>query len=220
MERMVIDAVRGSPTVAPSRTAHFQSKGRCQTPIRRAPSDSSETESEGEGTSATERQPDSSSEDTGESSYYEDSDSATESDLITKSFKRVSVPLTKGSGSTQISSGQQQTETDTSEFSSQDTTLQEIRERAQPTGGISSKAKRRKGDRRPTRRGVPKREEFFSKIGWTRSFISGPADPVHNPLMVWCHVCKKNFSIKSKPHMRSSGITAPAPFTPRSTLAL
>ena len=42
------------------------------------------------------------------------------------------------------------------------------------------------------------REEFFSKIGWTRSFISGPADPLHNPLMVWCHICKKNFSIKSK----------------------
>ena len=112
MERMVIDAVQCSPTVAPSRTAHFQSKGRCQKPMRRAPSDSSETESEGEGTSATERQPDSSSEDTGESSCYEESDSATEMDLITKSFKRVSVPLTKGSGSTQTSSGQQQTETD------------------------------------------------------------------------------------------------------------
>ena len=42
------------------------------------------------------------------------------------------------------------------------------------------------------------KEEFFSKIGWTRSFISGYANPVHNPLMVWCHICKKNFSIKSK----------------------
>ena len=25
-----------------------------------------------------------------------------------------------------------------------------------------------------------------------------PADPVHNPHMVWCHMCKKNFSIRSK----------------------
>ena len=41
------------------------------------------------------------------------------------------------------------------------------------------------------------REEFFAKIGWTRSFISGPADPMHNPYMVWCHMCK-NFSIRSK----------------------
>ena len=140
-------------------------------------------------------QPDSSSEDTGESSFYGESDSATEMDLITKSFKRVSAPLTKGSDSTQTSSGQQQTEPDMSEFSSQDTTLQEMGERAQLTGGTPSKAKKRKGDRRLTRRGVPMREEFFSKIGWT---ISGPADPVHNPLMVWCHICKKNFSIKSK----------------------
>ena len=42
------------------------------------------------------------------------------------------------------------------------------------------------------------REEFLSKIGWTRSFISGPSDPLHNPYMVWCHMCKKNFSIKTK----------------------
>ena len=42
------------------------------------------------------------------------------------------------------------------------------------------------------------REEFFAKIRWTRSFISGPADPVHNPHMVWCHMCKKTFSIRSK----------------------
>ena len=42
------------------------------------------------------------------------------------------------------------------------------------------------------------REEFFKKIGWTRSFNSGPADPIHNPLMVWCHVCKRNVSINTK----------------------
>ena len=42
------------------------------------------------------------------------------------------------------------------------------------------------------------REEFFRKIGWTRSFISGPADPLHNPLMVWCHVCKRYFFIETK----------------------
>ena len=42
------------------------------------------------------------------------------------------------------------------------------------------------------------REVFFSKIGWTRSFYSGPADPLHNPHMVWCHICEKNFSIRFK----------------------
>ena len=194
MQRMVIDAVRGSPTVAPSPTAHFLSKGRCQTPMRRAPSDSSETESEKEGATAVARQPDSSSEGTGESSHYEESNRATEMDLLTQSFKKTTVP-SQTPDEVQPSSSQQQKEPDLSEFSSQDTTLQELREQSRST---TSKSKKRKSDRRLTRRGVPMKEEFFSKKGWTRSFISGPADPVHNPLMVWCHICKKNFSIKSK----------------------
>ena len=40
------------------------------------------------------------------------------------------------------------------------------------------------------------REEFFSKFGWTRSFISRPADPLHNPYMVWCRIRKSNCSTK------------------------
>ena len=83
--------------------------------------------------------------------------------------------------------------------SSLDITLSEVRDQL-PTqstrrGASTPKSTRTKGVRR---RGVPMREEFFSKIGWTRSFISGPADPLHNPYMVWCHMCKKNFSIKTK----------------------
>ena len=179
-ERMVIDAVRGSPTVAPSRTAHFHSKGRCQTPMRRSPSGSSETESEEEGATAAARQPDSSSEGTGESSYYEESDSATEMDLITQSFKKTTVPP-KNPDETRTPFSQPQNEPDVSEFSSRDTTLQELREQARPITRTASKSKKRKSDRRLTRRGVAMREEFFSKIGWTRSFISGPADPVHDP---------------------------------------
>ena len=42
------------------------------------------------------------------------------------------------------------------------------------------------------------KEEIFSKIGWTNSVISGPADPLHNPHMVWCNICKKNISVKTK----------------------
>ena len=42
------------------------------------------------------------------------------------------------------------------------------------------------------------REELFKKIGWTKSFISAPADPIHKPLIVLCHICKRNFSIKTK----------------------
>ena len=65
MERMVIDAIRGSPTVALSRTAPLQSKGRCQTPMQWAPIDPSETESDGEESTARAGQQGTSSEGTG-----------------------------------------------------------------------------------------------------------------------------------------------------------
>ena len=42
------------------------------------------------------------------------------------------------------------------------------------------------------------RDEFLRRLDGQGSFISGPADPIHNPHMVWCHVCKENFSIKTK----------------------
>ena len=42
------------------------------------------------------------------------------------------------------------------------------------------------------------RVESFQNISWTRSFISRPADPVQNTLMVVCQICKRNFSIKTK----------------------
>ena len=43
---MVIDAVRGSPTTAPSRTAHFRAKGHARTPARSDHSRSSSTETD------------------------------------------------------------------------------------------------------------------------------------------------------------------------------
>ena len=196
MERMVLDAVRGSPTALPSRTSHFQLRGRAQTPGPRSQSDS-ETDSDHPG-SASDR-PGSSAEDTGGSSFYEETDSATEMDLISKSFKQTPVILQSGGIREEIEDTQQQAELGAEGYSSQDTTLHEMREQAQKNLDAGpSKSKKKKGNRRLSRRGVPMREEIFSKIGWTRSFISGPADPLHNPHMVWCHICKKNFSIKSK----------------------
>ena len=119
-------------------------------------------------------------------------------DLITRSFKKSSVPGNEDPIRTPTSSRQQRFEPASSEYRSQDTTLLAIREQAQVAIETSSRTKRRKENKRLTRRGIPMREEVFSEIGWTRSFISGPAYSVHNPYMVWCHVCKKNFSIKSK----------------------
>ena len=45
IERMILDAVRGSPTIAPSRAGHFQLGARAQSPYRYADSDSSDAES-------------------------------------------------------------------------------------------------------------------------------------------------------------------------------
>ena len=84
---------------------------------------------------------------------------------------------------------------ETTDPSSQDTTLLELQEQARGTKAKSpARRKLTNRSRRLASRGVPMREDFFAKIGWTRSFISGPADPD----MVWCHMCKKNFSIRSK----------------------
>ena len=196
MERMVLDAVRGTPTALPSRTSHFQLKGRAQTP---GPGSQSDSESDSDLLGTASDQPGSSSDDTGGASFYEETDSATEMDLITKSFKQTPSQPLVGGIQTDTPNSQQHIELDAEGPSSQDTTLYEMREQAQKdqTEG-HSKSRKKKGNKRLSRRGVPMREEFFSKIGWTRSFISGPADPLHNPLMVWCHICKKNFSIKSK----------------------
>ena len=196
MERMILDAVRGTPTALPSRTSHFQLRWRAQTPGPRSQSDS-ETDSDHPGTASD--HPGSSADDTVGSSFYEETDSATEMDLISKSFKQTpALPLGRETQADTLSI-QQQTGLEAEGSSSQDNTLHEKREQAQKDlGEEPSRSKKKKGNEILSRRGVPMREEVFSKIGWTRSFISGPADPLHNPHMVWCHICKKNFSIKSK----------------------
>ena len=193
MERMVIDAVRGSPTALPDRTAHFQIRGCSQTPMRRGPCDSSASEAESEGPTESTSRRRAPTDGNAESSFCEESDSATEMDLITQSFKKASKPNEVEPGQVSSSSQPQLPESKSPESSGQDTTLLEMKERVQATTESSSKIKKRKGNRRLTLRGIPMREEFFAKIGWTTSFVSGPADPAHNPHMVWCHFCKKNF---------------------------
>ena len=198
MEQMILDAVRGKPTALPSRTESFRSRARASTPFRPADSDSSDTEVERFTSGESDDQDTQRRINTGDSSYSGESDSAGEMALITATYK----PCTQQNRPppelvTPFVSGEQGgMDTD---LSSQDATLSEVREQT-----LSSKSKRASRDKktpRPKRqiqRGVPMREEFFAKIGWTRSFISGPADPIHNPHMVWCHMCKKNFSIRSK----------------------
>ena len=122
IERMVLDAVRGTPTALPSRTSHFQLRGRAQTPGPGSQSDS-ETESDQLGTASD--QLGSSSDDTGGASFYEETDSATEMDLISKSFKQTPAQPLVRETQTDTPDNQQQTGLEAEGPSSQDTTLHE-----------------------------------------------------------------------------------------------
>ena len=196
MERMVLDAVRETPTVAPSKTDRFRSRGRAQTPARGHEEDSSMSETDSDPNARTGGE---SSDDMGKSSFFGESDSATKMALISETFKQTPT-LPQVSFCTSVPpTAQRFEETEVRGVSSQDATLLEIQEKVKETKDQGpSNSKRQKKERRASQRGIPMREKFFAKIGWTRSFISGPADPLHNPLMVWCHMCRKNFSIKTK----------------------
>ena len=197
IERMILDAVRGSPTIAPSRTGHFQLGARAQTPYRYASSDSSDAESgqlpivDSEDQSATDFGG------LGDSSTFGESDSAEEMALISATFEASNNRSAVKATSLPAPGGLIQVDSQETDFSSQDATLSEVRDQ---TLGIKGKQRGKKASKpkKVPQRGVPMREEFFAKIGWTRSFISGPADPLHKPYMVWCHICKKNFSIRTK----------------------
>ena len=61
----------------------------------------------------------------------------------------------------------------------------------------SEKRKRRRQAAKP-KAPITMCEAMFKKIRWTRSFISGPPDPIASPHTVWCHICKKTLSVASR----------------------
>ena len=85
MERMILDAVRGRPTIAPSRTNHF--KSRAQTPFRCVDSDSSDAETGDSPSIDSEDQTNTDYGVLGDSSSFGESDSAGEMALISATFK-------------------------------------------------------------------------------------------------------------------------------------
>ena len=199
MEQMVIGAVRGAPVTSSSRTDHFRVRPRAQTPgpgLHSDSEDSSRSENFPESGTDTSAGSSSGQEDRGLDSSN-DTDSSGEMALISQAFKEPFRPASTSRKTTQVDPSQAGFES--AEQSSLDATLSELRTQTSPAPPLaSSSGKAPKRKRRKQTRGVPMREEFFSKIGWTRSFISGPADPLHNPYMVWCHICKKNISVKTK----------------------
>ena len=180
IERMILDAVRGSPTIAPLRTSPFQLGARAQTPYRYADSDSSDAETgrlpavDSEDQSATDYG------EMGDSSTFEESDSAGEMALISATFEASNKNSAVKTTSFPAQTGLVRASSQETDLSSQDATLSEVREQTLKTKDKQQSKKAGKPKRVP-QRGVPLREEFFTKIGWTRSFISGPADPIHNP---------------------------------------
>ena len=42
------------------------------------------------------------------------------------------------------------------------------------------------------------KDAYFKGIQWTRNFVSGPVDPIHNKFKFYCMICKSNVSIYSE----------------------
>ena len=200
MERMVIGAVKGTPVTAPSRTEKFRTRARAPSPgSNRQAGSSSDELSVDLGSQPSPQLDLSTLQDVSGLSYLEDSDSSMERLLIDRVYNKTAPENLSTASQPGLPHNTTEGETELLEKSSLDCTLSELRGQSptQKSRQAVVSARKSKSKRMP-RRGVPMREEFFSKIAWTRSFISGPADPLHNPYMVWCHMCKKNFSIKTK----------------------
>ena len=200
MERMVIGAVKGTPVTAPSRTEKFRTRARAPSPgSNRQAGSSSDELSVDLGSQPSPQLDLSTLQDVSGLSYLEDSDSSMERLLIDRVYNKTAPENLSTASQPGLPHNTTEGETELQEKSSLDCTLSELggQSPTQKSRQAVVSARKSKSKRMP-RRGVPMREEFFSKIAWTRSFISGPADPLHNPYMVWCHMCKKNFSIKTK----------------------
>ena len=200
MERMVIGAVKGTPVTAPSRTEKFRTRTRAPSPgSNRQAGPSSDELSVDLGSQPSPQLDLSTLQDVSGLSYLEDSDSSMERLLIDRVYNKPAPENLSTASQPGLPHNTTEGETELQEKSSLDCTLSELRgpSPTQKSRQAVVSARKSKSKRMP-RRGVPMREEFFSKIAWIRSFISGPADPLHNPYMVWCHMCKKNFSIKTK----------------------
>ena len=126
--------------------------------------------------------------------------------LISRAFKEPNVVEPDPASQRTVDVNPQSEGQESTGQSSLDATLSELGHQEAPRSSETHREPKKKR-RRPTR-GVPMKEEFFAKIRWTRSFISGPADPLHNPHMECCHICKKNNSKWRKFQLRrKTGIT-------------
>ena len=130
MEKMVVDAVKGKPTVAPSKTSHFLIKNRAQTPGRWDQSDQSSSEAEYDSNADSRALTPTSAGDTGGSSFEGESDSATEMALISATLRGESQLAQSSQEKGRVAISCTTAIDETTGPSSQDTTLQELQEQA------------------------------------------------------------------------------------------
>ena len=125
IERMILDAMKGAPTTAPSRTDHFKSRTRAEAPMRRMDSDSSlDSHTDCEASDPLWLGVDSE-----DIASCEESDGVTEMALISESFKKSSDQAIVPPTSTATALNQSSEGLDSSGASSQDATLSVVRER-------------------------------------------------------------------------------------------
>ena len=76
----------------------------------------------------------------------------------------------------------------------------------EPLSTIGPQAKHRPTKHSPPRKkrrlmnrpGKVMKPAYFNGIQWTKVFVTGPLDPVHNKYKFYCQICKTNVSIFSK----------------------
>ena len=179
LERMVIDAIKGTPTTAPSRTDHFRIKARASTPFRHSESDSSDAEGSAPLFAESDAPETTDHGELGHSSTFGESDSAGEMALISASFRLAAVGNTPGLAAITTQARDVEMSSQETDLSNQDVTLSEVRERtlSEKFKGKTTTKKTIK-PKRQSQRGVPMREKIVAKIGRTRS--SRPtAQPLH-----------------------------------------
>ena len=167
MEKMVLGAVRGAPVTAESRTDHFKIRHRAQTPHPRDLSDISDgsqsNDDSGPGTDST-GDPNSESDD-GVFDSQNETDISAEMALISRAFKEPNVVEPDPASQRAVDVDPQSKGQESTGRSSMDSTLSELRHQEAPRPSETHREPKKKR-RRPTR-GVPMKEKFFAKIGWT-----------------------------------------------------
>ena len=118
-------------------------------------------------------------------------------DVVSETDPLALTPTISSGARPSTSRGEKVAPTSGSEYSSADYQPLSIlgRTRKAEATHPSPPRKRRKLLSKP---GKVMKDAYFKGIQWTRTFVSGPVDPIHNKFKFYCMLCKTNVSIYSK----------------------